>query len=379
MGSPTCTVSWRIRLGLLRINRVAAKRVLLGGVGDPHARERIQCDGFLRLGSKMASGRFPVTNLWHADDRRRVGENGHAVDQRIPDCAILTLGRGHKCSLDMNPARFPTTTGIRRVNSMPDDILQSVTHFGIASLIVLVFVVLIVAVGSGTSLGRAMLPDSVTTVVRKLLPFGSITDGSADGIGHFKIRVQGTNRLKTVNVQRFDKIMVAWTSNPDQSCPQSGTFAFAEYRHNLAADADADADSPSNPEKIKSRIESALDDSFASKQFIRSDTDSADILVSVFTAIENEVPVETLQDSFDHDDNEEWKSAIKAAMQHDGAETPATIACGSMTIGVFDASSKQVLWRAATIGQIVVDVSESERKRRIDSAISAMLKHFPPA
>ncbi len=255
-------------------------------------------------------------------------------------------------------------------NELPQTLLQyaSVAFLSLVALIVLMIVL------NATDLGRTMLPNSVAEVLSKLLPHSLIEGVRVTGAGQFELRVQGAERLKTVHVLQTGSGTIAWTYDEERRCPQSGTFAFTDFRHNLRTD----TESPINPDLMRSRIAHALNRVLDVKGFSPASHDEADIRVSVFAAIEREVSIGDLHETLAGSDITEWKAAIRTAVQHDGAQNPATLAAGSLLINVLDTESGESLWRAATFGKFVVDVSEGERERRITLAVSEMLGSFPP-
>lgn len=255
-----------------------------------------------------------------------------------------------------------------------DEFFNTLIQFGTVGFVTLVMLVLFMVIGSATPIGRAMLPESVTDVVTKLLPRTWIADVVATDDGRFELQVQGASRLKTVHVHHREDFTIACTYDTEQQCPQAGSYSFSEFRHNLRPGA---ASEPM-PDMVRERIDSALRETLAAKQFLPIGGDTSDVLVSVFVAIEDEVPVDSLTDSFDRNNNAEWKAAVTTAMRHDGVQNPATIANGSILLDIIDSHSMQVLWRSAAIGKIVVDVTDLERERRIWLTVSEMLKAFPP-
>ena len=257
---------------------------------------------------------------------------------------------------------------------MQADLVETLTQFGIALIVVVVVVSLFAVFASGTALGRALLPKTVTDAVSKLLPYAFITDAVATDANAFQLKVKGSDRLKIVHIHRGSEATIAWTFDESQDCPPTGTYAFAEFRHNLNRDSNWSID----PESIRIRIETALREALASKQFFPAPQNEADILVSVFAVIEDEVSVTSLNDAFERQNNTEWKKAIGTALKHDGIHNPTTLACGSITIDLFDSQSMRELWRAVAHGKIVMQVSEAERMRRTKLAVNEMLKEFPP-
>lgn len=254
---------------------------------------------------------------------------------------------------------------------MSGEFVQTMTQFVIIATVVIVGIVLLTAGATGTSVGRAWLPQTVTDVVSKLLPHSFITDATATDYGEFQLDVGGAERLKKVNVHRSDGMTIAWAFDEALEHPQTGTFAFTGFRHNLKTD------SPLVPEKVKARVDQALVDVLVAKQFHPANADSADIWINVFGALDDEVSLETLSNPFERPDNREWQEAIRTAMQHGGVGDATLVGRGSLILDVMDSRTSQILWRAAAIADIVVDVDETEKERRTGNAIAQMLRKFP--
>ncbi|MCA9212830.1 MAG: DUF4136 domain-containing protein [Planctomycetales bacterium] len=258
---------------------------------------------------------------------------------------------------------------------MPDSAFDTMIQYGTIGFFTIVVLVILLVFASTTDMGRMMLPNSVHDAVSKLLPNSWITEATVVDAGRFDVQVAGATRLKTVHVRRSGNMTIAWTFDKDQPCPQKGTYSFVDSDHNLTTASNAKP----TPAGIQARIETALDETLVKKDFHPVQRTEAGILITAFAAIENPVAVEALEDQLGRDDNTEWKAAVRTAMQHGGAKNPTTIANGSILLSVFEADKHRVLWRAAAIGKIAVDVSEAERERRIRSAVSDMLRQFPPA
>lgn len=255
---------------------------------------------------------------------------------------------------------------------MLGDLVQTLTQFGMTLTIVVIGIMLLAVCASGTSLGRALLPRAVTDVVSKLLPQSFITDATATDYNNFLLDVSGNSRLKQVNVRRCNGMTIAWTVDETQIVPQSGTFALISFRHNL------NSDSTLVPEKVKKRVEIALADVLSTKQFQSADADLADLWISVFGALEDEVSLETITNSFERLDDLEWQAAVRTALSHVGVENAMKFGRGSLILDIVDSQTTEVLWRTAAIADMLVDVSDAEKERRTGVPIAEMLKKFPP-
>lgn len=246
-----------------------------------------------------------------------------------------------------------------------------ISMFFIATLVIVVLFMCLVC-SSGTSLGRALLPKAVADAVAKLLPRTLIRDASANVDGDIVVTAGGTEHAKTVYVRRHSGMTFAWTCDAASEFPRRGNFAFTSLQHNLKPG------STIVPEKVKSRIQSALTEVLASKAFQPADPDDADIWIRVFAALEGEVELQTLSGVFDQRDGYAWGTALRTALQHDSVHESATFARGSLLFDVVDSKSGRVLWQAVAIADIVIDVSSDERDRRTRQAITEVFRRFPP-
>ncbi|XZE56000.1 DUF4136 domain-containing protein [Planctomycetaceae bacterium SH139] len=252
-------------------------------------------------------------------------------------------------------------------------IVQTITQFGVLLAFGVIMIVILAVCASGTSIGRYMLPRTVTDVASKLLPQSFITDAEATFTGDFILQVGGTQRLTSVHVHRGDGVTIAWAYDESIEFPQAGTYAFSNFKHNLKAD------SALKPQRVKARIEKALADTLAPKNFEPAEAPAADICISVFGALEDEVSLQAITESFDRPDDDEWREAIRTAMAHGRDEETTTLGRGSLVLDIFDSRTTEVLWRAAAISNMVVDVEDTEKERRTSLAISEMLRRFPPS
>ena len=253
------------------------------------------------------------------------------------------------------------------MDALGDGLIQ----FGAILAIAVIAIVVFAVCAAGTSAGRAFLPRTITDVVSKLLPGRIITDVAAPGLGEFQVEVQGKGQSRTVHVRRRDGMTIAWTYDVTASFPQSGTFAITALQHNLTPK------SAVAPENFKARVQQALTDVLEPKRFQPAPPEIANMWITVFLAIEDEVTLETLSEAFNQPDGHEWGTALRTALQYDSVGDVATLARGSLVLNVVDSRSAKVLWHAAAMADIVVDVTQEERERRTRKAITEMLLWFP--
>ena len=255
---------------------------------------------------------------------------------------------------------------------MANGFVETLRQFGTFAALIIFGIVLLAVLGSGTSIGRAMLPQPVTDAVAKLLPWSRITDASATATGEYQLQVSGNAQLRTVHVRRVHDMTTAWTFDPEAEFPQAGIFALTRFRHNLKPG------SSNQSESFEARVRQALIETLAPKHFEPAESTPADICINVFGAIENEIAINELGNVFDRPDSREWPLAVKTALTHDSGEKVTTIARGSLVLEVIEPRSGHVLWHAAAIADIVVEVRDAEKYRRVHSAITEMLRKFPP-
>jgi hypothetical protein len=51
---------------------------------------------------------------------------------------------------------------------------------------------------------------------------------------------------------------------------------------------------------------------------------------------------------------------------------------GTLLIDIVDVASKQVVWQASALAEVQEGLTPTERDKRINSIVRAMLSHFPP-
>ena len=251
---------------------------------------------------------------------------------------------------------------------MPEPLIQLVAFVAVGVAVIVVIAVCL----SGTSIGHHFLPRAVRDVVLKVLPRAMISDTALHGVGEFQIKVSDLGQYKTVNVRRLKGAVFAWTYDSSAEFPRAGKFAFSGLRHNLKTD------SVTAPERIEALVQQALVEVLQPKGFKPADVDSADILITVFGALEDEATLNTISEALDEPEGHQWAAALRNALQHEDVDEVATFARGSLVLHVIHARSTKVLWRAAAMADLVVDVSEKEQKRRTKVAITKMLERFPP-
>lgn len=256
---------------------------------------------------------------------------------------------------------------------MLSEFVESLTQFGVIAAIAVVAIVVILVAASGTSFGRWFLPRAVTDVVSKLRPRAQIRDALATDMDEFEVEVTApAGQPRIVRVRRSEGITFAWTFDTDANFPSNGTFALTIFRHNLRPD------SAISPDEWEARIRASLEAVLKPRGFHQGAAETADLQISVFAALEDEVTLSSVDAAFDCHGGHDWAAALSAALQHGNVGETARFARGSLVVDVVDSRSTAMLWHAAAIASIVVDVSLAERERRTLKAIAGMLNHFPP-
>ncbi|TWU30808.1 DUF4136 domain-containing protein [Novipirellula artificiosorum] len=238
-------------------------------------------------------------------------------------------------------------------------------------IIIGVVLVIVVLCSTSSTISGALIPQSVRDAVSKLMPGSPIVDATANMEGETVVFVGSKANSKTVYVRRGGEMTTACTYSSASRFPRSGTFAFIGFEHNLKPGMEAMA------EQAETRIRKCLTEALALKQFQLAEQEVADILITVFCALDDHVELFTLGEAFDEPDGHKWGTALRTALRHDQVDEMATFARGSLLIEVVDATTDDV-WQAVAMADIVVEVSEKERARRTHRAIFQMLDKFPP-
>ena len=237
-------------------------------------------------------------------------------------------------------------------------------------VIILLVVVVILLLGSQTSIGVAMLPEAVSDAVRQLIPRSLISDTTLSAQGEFDVLVNQAGGNIPVHVRQRNGMTFAWMDNSPINVPSPGTYAFSGWHHDLPVG------SPINADKLKARIDVALQEALAPLGFTPASAESATIQISVFAADEDVVSLDTVTDAFNEPDGHQWATALQEAVQHDKVGEFRQFARGSLLLDVTKTDSGVWLRRAVGVADIVVDVSLAEKERRTRIAIKELLHNF---
>jgi hypothetical protein len=119
------------------------------------------------------------------------------------------------------------------------------------------------------------------------------------------------------------------------------------------------------------RITQAVDQELSSKGWRKVASDG-DARVSAFGAAKNQKTLETFYDGFGGGWG--WRG-----FGRDGMATTSVVntPVGSLTVDIFDASSKKLIWRGTSMETLSEKPEKNEKK--LNSSVQDMFKHFPPA
>jgi len=123
-------------------------------------------------------------------------------------------------------------------------------------------------------------------------------------------------------------------------------------------------------------IGSAFDAELAKKGLSKLDTNAADLVIVYQIAFRQEKEISTYDSSWGYGPG--WRGGWYGPTGGMSTSTTSTIAIGAIALDMFDASKKQLVWRAT--GEKALDAKAKPDKQRKNAAKAAekILKNYPP-
>jgi hypothetical protein len=115
------------------------------------------------------------------------------------------------------------------------------------------------------------------------------------------------------------------------------------------------------------QIKQAIDQQLASKGFVKSDSDTADMDVAY------QVSVTQQQQWSTYGTGGGWRWGGGMA-----TTTTSTIQTGTLAVDFYDPSQKQLIWRGTATKTLDPPKDPAKRQKNLDKAVAKLLKNFPP-
>jgi hypothetical protein len=125
------------------------------------------------------------------------------------------------------------------------------------------------------------------------------------------------------------------------------------------------------------QIMAAFDAELAKKGLTRTDSDSADLYLAYQTAIETEKKFHYYQTGWGT--GQGWGDGwFYGDPDITTAESTTTIYVGQLTLDIYEASKKELVWRGVVSKTLDLKAKPDEREKNIEKAVEKLLKNYPP-
>jgi len=118
---------------------------------------------------------------------------------------------------------------------------------------------------------------------------------------------------------------------------------------------------------VDQQIKSAIDADLATKGYMKTAADSADLYVGYQVAVNEEKQWNAYGGGLG------WRVGGGMA-----SATSSTIAIGTLGVDIYDQAGKQLAWRGAASKTIDAKANPQKRQENITKAVNKLLKNFPP-
>ena len=242
----------------------------------------------------------------------------------------------------------------------------------VGCLIGVVALLLIVVAGKSKSLSVVMLHREVGEAVQKARPGASITKVEVEGPGDLRIIVQDQGDGHQLRVVNSGKFTAAIGHDPIWPSPRSGTYSFDQPLSARSNDVEA-----GELLEMRERIETAINAALPARGFHRIAAGRPDVLVAYYAATDGPLSAAQLQESHGNADAD-WMIRTGTGKGGSGDDSPPVYEKGSLILDVLEPASRRLVWRAAVVACIVMDVPAETKDRRVQEAVELALRFFPP-
>ena len=125
----------------------------------------------------------------------------------------------------------------------------------------------------------------------------------------------------------------------------------------------------------KKQLTDVIQQELAKKGFTLASGDNSDVVVSYQVAISTEKQINTWNDGWGMGPG--WRGGWAGAPTM-SQSTTSTLYVGELALDMYDASKKQLVWRAVASKTIDVKAKPEKREKNLHKALEKMLKKYPP-
>jgi hypothetical protein len=118
---------------------------------------------------------------------------------------------------------------------------------------------------------------------------------------------------------------------------------------------------------VDGQIKQAIDQQLASKGFVKTDSDTADMDVAYQTSVTNQ----TQWSTYGSGGGWRWGGGMATT-------TSTNIQTGTLAVDFYDPSQKKLIWRGTATKTLNPPKDPAKRQKNLDKAVAKLLKNFPP-
>ena len=204
-------------------------------------------------------------------------------------------------------------------------------------------VVAVLLNGGRRRLTRRDLPPNVIDALRRTQPDCRVRSIKPRPDGGFDLALVKDGEPRAMRLVRHGQWTIGSSYDPVKTLPASGTFEFLKQDFNLTRDERLDLAS------MDARIKNAVQAHLLDKGFALTTGEVPDVMIGYYAVIGGE--------------------CISGEEGHER---------GSWILDIVDPAGDQVLWRGSANADIIVDVSQDDKQRRVDEAVKLILSQYPP-
>ena len=157
---------------------------------------------------------------------------------------------------------------------------------------------------------------------------------------------------------------VTTVHDPSVPFPRTGTYDWFPRMGSLPGDA------PFTKERMHRMVRSSIGKVLAQRGFYRQGGEGVSFFVAYYTVLEKGVTDASL--------NALYTAPRSASRWFPGRKKPRVYGRGTLVVDIVCAADSCPRWRSSVSSNILEDISEEDRQRRMDAAVRALFAAFPP-
>jgi hypothetical protein len=129
---------------------------------------------------------------------------------------------------------------------------------------------------------------------------------------------------------------------------------------------------------VDQQIRSAIESELALKGLVRTDADNADLYIGYQAAVDTEKQVNTFDTGWGYGPGWYGPGWYGGGGMSSSTSTTSTIYIGSITVDMYQASAKSLVWRGMASKTLDAKAKPDKQQKNLAKAMKKLFKNYPP-